>query len=174
MHCFTETIDQIPIERDIARCYGSAVTFGDLCRELREERGLSQRVVAQAGGIPDAARVSEIERGAADPSVTRARQLARGLGVLLTELVARWEGVELVWTKAGRKAIAETKGENIDDGLTERGGAMQDGLGQMLISTLGVVPADQQEAFVTHCFHFAMGLRTKHAATEADDPKSAA
>jgi transcriptional regulator with XRE-family HTH domain len=175
MPCITDDPDQIFLERDIARCYGAPVTFGDVCREYREERGISQRLVAKAGGIPDAARVSEVERGAADPSVTRARQIARGLGVLLTELVARWEGVDLVWTKPGVKALAETKGDQNDTVGLERGGAtMDDDLGQSLLTTLGLVPAEQREAFVTHCFHTAMSWRSKsrHAATGTDDPKA--
>jgi transcriptional regulator with XRE-family HTH domain len=175
MQIVTAESDQISLERDIARCYGSPVTFGDLCRELREERGLSQRLVAKAGGIPDAARVSEIERGAADPSVTRARQLARGLGVLLTELVARWEGIDLVWTTAGRKAIAETKGDVDVTEVARRGGVtMADDLGESLLTTLGLVPAEQREDFVEHCFETAMSWRkARHtaAATGTDGPK---
>ncbi len=156
------------------RCYRAAVTFGAVIKATRAKGGLSQAEVARRAGIDEQSRISEYETEKADPSITRARQLARGLGVLLTELVARWEGVELVWTKPGAKALAETKGDQNGTVGSERGGTMADDLGQSLLTTLGLVPAEQREEFVTQCFHMAMSWRSKsrHAATGTDDPKA--
>src|ERR1700674_2763265 len=66
-------------------------SFGGVCRGIRTANGLSQKEVADAGGL-DQSRVSEIERGRYLPGLDMAMRLARGLGVTLTELVAQWEG----------------------------------------------------------------------------------
>jgi transcriptional regulator with XRE-family HTH domain len=160
------------LERDTARCYRADVTFGAVIKAVRGEHGLSQAEVARRAGIDEQSRISEYETEKAEPSIVRARQLARGLGVLLTVLVARWEGVDLVWTTAGRKAIAETKGA-VNASVAKKGGAMADDLGESLLTTLGLVPAEQREEFVTHCFQTAMHWRTKarHAATGTGGPK---
>lgn len=61
--------------------------FGDRLRRLREERGLSQRALAEATGLV-IAQVSRYERGvtlpAADTLVALADHLAVGVGLLLT------------------------------------------------------------------------------------------
>src|ERR1700736_325444 len=66
-------------------------SFGGVCRGMRTANGLSQREVADAGGL-DQSRVSEIERGRYLPGLDMAMRLANGLGVTLTEIVAQWEG----------------------------------------------------------------------------------
>jgi transcriptional regulator with XRE-family HTH domain len=53
--------------------------------------GLTQKEVAQAGDL-EQSRVSEIERGRYTPGLDLAARLAKGLGVPLSEVVARWEG----------------------------------------------------------------------------------
>jgi transcriptional regulator with XRE-family HTH domain len=68
----------------------SVKAFGGVCRALRTANGLSQKEVAEAGGL-DQSRVSEIERGRYLPGLDMAMRLAKGLGVTLTELVAQWE-----------------------------------------------------------------------------------
>jgi transcriptional regulator with XRE-family HTH domain len=67
-------------------------SFGVVCRETRAEAGLTQKDVAEAGDLAQS-RVSEIERGRYTPGLDLAARLAKGLGVPLTELVARWEGL---------------------------------------------------------------------------------
>ena len=66
-------------------------SFGGVCRAIRAANGLSQKEVAEAGGL-DQSRVSEIERGRYLPGLDMAMRLAKGLGVTLTEIVAQWEG----------------------------------------------------------------------------------
>jgi len=66
-------------------------SFGGVCRGIRTANGLSQKEVADAGGL-DQSRVSEIERGRYLPGLDMAMRLAKGLGVTLTEIVAQWEG----------------------------------------------------------------------------------
>src|SRR6202140_942104 len=66
-------------------------SFGDVVRAIRTANGLSQKEVADAGGL-DQSRVSEIERGRYLPGLDMAMRLAKGLGVTLTEVVAQWEG----------------------------------------------------------------------------------
>src|ERR1700709_2291939 len=68
-------------------------SFGVVCREIRTAAGLSQKEVADAGGL-DQSRVSEIERGRYLPGLDMALRLAKGLGVSLTEIVAQWEGAQ--------------------------------------------------------------------------------
>jgi transcriptional regulator with XRE-family HTH domain len=65
--------------------------FGDVVRAIRTANGLSQKEVADAGGL-DQSRVSEIERGRYLPGLDMAMRLANGLGVTLTEIVGQWEG----------------------------------------------------------------------------------
>jgi transcriptional regulator with XRE-family HTH domain len=68
-------------------------SFGGVCRGIRTANGLSQKEVADAGGL-DQSRVSEIERGRYLPGLDMAMRLAKGLGVTLTEVVAQWEGTD--------------------------------------------------------------------------------
>lgn len=72
---------------------GAVKSFGAVCREGRTGAGLTQKEVAQAGDL-EQSRVSEIERGRYTPGLDLAARLAKGLGVPLTELVARWEGLK--------------------------------------------------------------------------------
>jgi transcriptional regulator with XRE-family HTH domain len=66
-------------------------SFGGVVRAIRTASGLSQKEVADAGGL-DQSRISEIERGRYLPGLDMAVRLAAGLGVTLTEMVAQWEG----------------------------------------------------------------------------------
>jgi transcriptional regulator with XRE-family HTH domain len=65
--------------------------FGTVCRDIRTASGLSQKEVAEAGGL-EQSRVSEIERGRYLPGLDLAVRMAKGLGVTLTEIVSQWEG----------------------------------------------------------------------------------
>jgi transcriptional regulator with XRE-family HTH domain len=66
-------------------------SFGGVVRAIRTANGLSQKEVADAGGL-EQSRISEIERGRYLPGLDMAMRLAAGLGVTLTEMVAQWEG----------------------------------------------------------------------------------
>ena len=66
-------------------------SFGGVVRAIRVANGMSQKEVAEAGGL-EQSRVSEIERGRYLPGLDMAMRLANGLGVTLTEIVSRWEG----------------------------------------------------------------------------------
>jgi transcriptional regulator with XRE-family HTH domain len=164
------------VERDIATvvaCVSTVKRFGDFVREFREERGLNRSQFATQAGVGHPSRIREVEdeKKPVDPSLSRIQQIAKGFGLSLTALMARWEGIDLVWTKPGRKALAETKGEATD--AVKRGGVnMADDLGESLLTTLGLVPAEQREDFVEHCFETAMSWRkARHAATGTDGPK---
>src|ERR1700686_3975903 len=76
-------------------------SFGDVVRAIRTANGLSQKEVADAGGL-DQSRVSEIERGRYLPGLDMAMRLANGLGVTLTEIVSRWEGARASAQPGGR------------------------------------------------------------------------
>jgi transcriptional regulator with XRE-family HTH domain len=147
--------------------------FGQLVRELREERGLNRSQFAALAGVGHPSRIREVEdeAKAVDPHLSRVQQIARGFGMTLTGLMAKWEDVELVWLAAGRKATAEAKGATNATDLTERGGTMDD-LGQILMKVLDSVPAERKEDFVSHCTNFGMHLRRgrDHVAT-GTDPK---
>lgn len=79
-------------------------TFGTVCRDLRIAVGLSQKEVAEAGGL-EQSRVSEIERDKYLPGLDLAVRLARGLGVTLTDIVARWEGTVADASAAPRRVV---------------------------------------------------------------------
>jgi transcriptional regulator with XRE-family HTH domain len=66
-------------------------SFGGVVRAIRTTNGLSQKEVADAGGL-EQSRISEIERGRYLPGLDMASRLATGLGVSLTEIIAQWEG----------------------------------------------------------------------------------
>lgn len=65
----------------------SHVALGRAVKGLREERGLTQAVLAERAGI-DASYQSGLERGRRNPSWTVVVALAEALGVTPLELVA--------------------------------------------------------------------------------------
>jgi transcriptional regulator with XRE-family HTH domain len=64
--------------------------FGSVLQELRRERGLSQEQLAEASGC-HRAHVSFIERGLRSPSLDMVFQLACGLAISPSALIARVE-----------------------------------------------------------------------------------
>lgn len=64
--------------------------FGRVLRRIRRERDLSQDALADRAGLARN-HVSEIERGTRDPRLTTLIQLADGLGIALSELIARFD-----------------------------------------------------------------------------------
>jgi transcriptional regulator with XRE-family HTH domain len=75
-------------------------SFGSVCRDIRVANGLSQKEVAEAGGL-EQSRISEIERGKYLPGLDLAVRLAKGLGVTLTEIVGQWEGTSATAAAGG-------------------------------------------------------------------------
>lgn len=65
--------------------------FGQVVRRLRKERGWSQEVFAVKAGI-HRTYVGEIELGKVSVSISKAAEIARALGVPLSELVREAEG----------------------------------------------------------------------------------
>lgn len=65
----------------------AAVSFGDRLRAARAQQGLSLSDLAVRSGVSRAA-ISRAERAEASPSLDNAVQLARALGVRLSDLVA--------------------------------------------------------------------------------------
>jgi transcriptional regulator with XRE-family HTH domain len=64
--------------------------LGQAVRELRNKKGMTQEEVAEAGGLPPTY-ISDIERGVRNPSYEALLALAGGMGVKLSEIVARSE-----------------------------------------------------------------------------------
>jgi transcriptional regulator with XRE-family HTH domain len=65
--------------------------FGQVVRELRKQRGLSQERLATLAGI-DRAYMGGLERGLRNPSLTTIARVATGLGMTMGEFVADVEG----------------------------------------------------------------------------------
>ncbi len=63
-----------------------ARAFGERLRELRVERGVTQKALARAAGINQTT-ASILEQGAADPHLSTVLRIARGLGVAPRVLV---------------------------------------------------------------------------------------
>lgn len=66
------------------------VEFGRAVRRARRERDMSQETLAQASGLA-AKHVSEIERANRDVRLTTMLQIAAGLGLRSSELMALYE-----------------------------------------------------------------------------------
>ena len=69
-------------------------TFGEVLRDERTAKRISQRTLAGDSGTGQG-RISDIENDTYLPGLDVASRLAKGLGVSLTTLIARWEGVSL-------------------------------------------------------------------------------
>jgi transcriptional regulator with XRE-family HTH domain len=157
-----------------SRIVKSRELFRQRVKALVEQRGKTPSAMAQELGH-SSSWISQIFSGQRGGFFATIDEIATYLKVSPSALFGgRDEDAELVWTKPDAKALAETKGESNDTGLERGGATMDDDLGQSLLTTLGLVPAEQREAFVTHCFHTAMSWRSKsrHAATGTDDPKA--
>jgi transcriptional regulator with XRE-family HTH domain len=64
--------------------------LGRAIRELRDERGIKQRDLAQAADMNVTA-ISHIERGRANPAWGTVKRIAAALGVPVSEVAARAE-----------------------------------------------------------------------------------
>jgi transcriptional regulator with XRE-family HTH domain len=144
--------------------YGATVgrmTFGEVVKGLRERAQLSKGALARASGLGVAARISEIEAGR-EPGISRAQQVARGLGLTLTEVVAQWEGIHLTRTRgSGRLGVGP--------GAIGTGPISTDipepRLFGGLISAWEMLPAQRRKEFVQHVVNYAANLSSLDAAT---------
>jgi transcriptional regulator with XRE-family HTH domain len=69
---------------------GLPSVFGEVVRELRHARGLSQERLAAEAGV-DRAYMGLLERGGRNPSLTMMARVANGLGVALSDVVKAME-----------------------------------------------------------------------------------
>ena len=93
---------------------GDAPNIGARVRELREERGLSLRGLAELCGISPNT-VSLIERGASSPSVDTLQNLARGLEIPIVNFFERGDTeARLVLTMNYDRVHSEAPGLSIE------------------------------------------------------------
>jgi len=64
--------------------------FGEVVRELRRARGLSQERLAAEAGV-DRAYMGVLERGLRNPSLTMMARVAKGLDMALSDMVVAME-----------------------------------------------------------------------------------
>jgi transcriptional regulator with XRE-family HTH domain len=78
-----------------------AKTFGQVVRQLRQERGLSVYALAQRTGLSDQA-IHDLESADRQPSLDTLRRMAAALGVTLDWINERLPPVQLPEPKTGR------------------------------------------------------------------------
>lgn len=143
--------------------YGVTVrhmTFGEVIRHLREQAGLSKGALARAAGLKVAGRIGEIEAGH-EPGIEKARQVAHGLGLTLTEVVAQWEGLHLTRARGGTGRLGmQTPGTAPI--LTD---IPEPRLFGGLVSAWEMLPAPRRKEFVQHVINYAASLANRDAAT---------
>lgn len=64
--------------------------FGEVVRQLRQARGISQEALAAEAGL-HRTYISLLERGLRNPSLTVIQQLADALRVSITELISEFD-----------------------------------------------------------------------------------
>jgi len=78
-----------------------SINFGRIVKRLREERGLSQEVLADRAEL-NRSYVGEVERGTAMPSLSTVTKIAKALNLSSSDLLARYEAYEKAeFEKAG-------------------------------------------------------------------------
>ena len=70
-----------------------SISFGRIVKNLREERGISQEILADRADL-NRSYVGEVERGTAMPSLSTITKLARALNVSAADLLARYENYQ--------------------------------------------------------------------------------
>ncbi len=88
-------------------------SVGSKLRAIREERGLSQRELAQRAGISTNA-VSLIERDENSPSVSTLQNLAAALNVKMSYFFDDHEPAQVLHVKEGNRPAISSKGVNIE------------------------------------------------------------
>jgi transcriptional regulator with XRE-family HTH domain len=71
----------------------TAIHFGKIVKRIREERGISQEILADRADL-NRSYVGEVERGTAMPSLGTVTKLARALNLSASNLLARYEAYE--------------------------------------------------------------------------------
>lgn len=69
------------------------IYFGKVIKLLREERGLSQEILADRADL-NRSYVGEVERGTAMPSLSTITKLAKAFNLPTSSLLARFEAYE--------------------------------------------------------------------------------
>ncbi len=70
-----------------------SIKFGKIVKSLREERGLSQEILADRADL-NRSYVGEVERGTAMPSLGTVTKIAKALNISSSNLLARYEAFE--------------------------------------------------------------------------------
>lgn len=70
-----------------------SISFGRIIKNLREERRISQEILADRADL-NRSYVGEVERGTAMPSLSTITKLARALNISAADLLARYETYE--------------------------------------------------------------------------------
>ncbi len=70
-----------------------SISFGRIIKNLREERGISQEILADRADL-NRSYVGEVERGTAMPSLSTITKLARALNLSAADLLARYENYQ--------------------------------------------------------------------------------
>lgn len=88
-------------------------SVGNKLRLIREERGFSQRELAQRAGISTNA-ISLIERDENSPSVSTLQNLAAALDIKMSYFFDEDETAQVLYVKAGQRPAITTKGVQIE------------------------------------------------------------
>jgi transcriptional regulator with XRE-family HTH domain len=70
-----------------------SISFGRIVKNIREERGISQEILADRADL-NRSYVGEVERGTAMPSLSTITKLARALNLSAADLLTRYENYE--------------------------------------------------------------------------------
>jgi transcriptional regulator with XRE-family HTH domain len=95
------------------------INVGQRIRELRTDRGLSLRALAEMSGLSTNA-ISLIERGDNSPTVSSLHNLAMALEVPITAFFEQEVGCQIIHLKKDGRPASETEGvrmENLGSGL---------------------------------------------------------
>lgn len=89
------------------------VSVGNKLRLIREERGFSQRELAQRAGISTNA-ISLIERDENSPSVSTLQNLATALNIKMSYFFDEAETAQVLYVKSSQRPSITTKGVQIE------------------------------------------------------------
>lgn len=99
--------------------------LGDRLRDLRQRKGLTLRQLAEAAGVSPAM-LSQIENGAADPSLTTLRKLANVFDESIANLFSDPEAPEVYVSRPGsRSRLSAPRGQIAYDRLTPGRGDLE-------------------------------------------------
>lgn len=94
-------------------------SLGPRLRELRRQRDITLREVAAAAGVTESF-VSQVERGAANPSVATLRRIAEALGETMASLFVGTETTGMVVRAGERRRLRHPSGSDEEYLLTPR------------------------------------------------------